>query len=454
MFLHSVQHPEGKPPASAGIDETDSQTQATEIADFSECADFPEWARNLAALFGSGLLECGAERLKRANGPRLAAVLQQPEERARLFPVTRNGIFLAHAAVAPLTGPAQGAMDRWSAEAAAGRQESDAVWLGVRQTREVAAKFLGCSWDEVSLLGPTALGLGLVAQGVAWKEGDEVVYDPLDYPANVYPWMDLIRRGVRPVALARKPGEEIRWETLRRVMTAKTRLVSLATAHYLSGQQPELAVIGPELKTRGILLCLDAIQTLGVLPTAWEEADFLAADAHKWMLGPVGAGVFMVRRRAWEQLLPPLLGSWNVVSPDFLAQSKIVMEEEGRRYEPGSLNLPGIEGMRASLELLQELGPDEVSAHALALARRVREGAREKGFSIYGEQKKNENRVITSLREPSGGWDKTKRRMEEEGIRLSWRKEHGGETLLRVSPHASNTAGEIDHFLEVLGRAD
>ena len=454
MFLHSVQHPEGKPSASAGFDETDSQAEATEIADFSECADFSERARNLAALFGSGLLECGAERLKRANGPRLAAVLEQPEERARLFPVTRNGIFLAHAAVAPITGPAQGAMDRWSAEAAAGRQESDAVWLGVRQTREVAAKFLGCSWDEVSLLGPTALGLGLVAQGVAWKEGDEVVYDPLDYPANVYPWMDLIRRGVRPVALARKPGEEIRWETLRRVMTAKTRLVSLATAHYLSGQQPELAVIGPELKTRGILLCLDAIQTLGVLPTAWEEADFLAADAHKWMLGPVGAGVFMVRRRVWEQLLPPLLGSWNVVSPDFLAQSKIVMEEGGRRYEPGSLNLPGIEGMRASLELLQELGPDEVSAHALALARRVREGAREKGFAIYGEQKKNENRVITSLREPSGGWDKTKRRMEEEGIRLSWRKEHGGETLLRVSPHASNTAGEIDHFLEVLGRAD
>ena len=449
-----MQHPEGKPSASAGFDETDSQTQATEIADFSECADFPEWARNLAALFGSGLLECGAERLKRANGPRLAAVLEQPEERARLFPVTRNGIFLAHAAVAPITGPAQGAMDRWSGEAAAGRQESDAVWLGVRQTREVAAKFLGCSWDEVSLLGPTALGLGLVAQGVAWKEGDEVVYDPLDYPANVYPWMDLIRRGVRPVALARKPGEEIRWETLRRVMTAKTRLVSLATAHYLSGQQPELALIGPELKTRGILLCLDAIQTLGVLPTAWEEADFLAADAHKWMLGPVGAGVFMVRRRAWEQLLPPLLGSWNVDSPDFLAQSKIVMEEGGRRYEPGSLNLPGIEGMRASLELLQELGPDEVSAHALALARRVREGAREKGFSIYGEQKKNENRVITSLREPSGGWDKTKRRMEEEGIRLSWRKEHGGETLLRVSPHASNSAGEIEHFLEVLGRAD
>ena len=256
-------------------------------------------------------------------------MLADPQERARLFPVTRQGIFLAYAAVAPISGPALQAMAQWSEEAAQGRQESEAVWLRIRRTREIVARFLGCAWEEVSLLGPTALGLNLVAQGLAWKGGDEVIYDPLDYPANVYPWMDLARRGVRPVPLQRKEGEPIRWETIRPLVTAKTKLVTLATAHYLSGLQPDLAEIGPELKTRGILLCLDAIQTLGVLPTAWEEADFLSADAHKWMLGPAGAGVFMVRRRVWEKLHPPLLGSWNVVSPEFLAQPTIVLEEEG-----------------------------------------------------------------------------------------------------------------------------
>lgn len=342
-------------------------------------------------------------------------------------------------------------MDAWSESASLGEQENPEIWKRVRHTREVAARFLGCDWEEVSLLGPTALGLGLVALGLAWKEGDEVVYDPLDYPANVYPWVDLARRGVCPVALERKPGESIRWENVQAALTSKTRLVSLATAHYLSGLQPELSRIGPELKKRGVLLCLDGIQTLGVLPTAWPEADFLAADAHKWMLGPVGAGVLLVRRRVWEQMHPPLLGSWNVVSPEFLAQPKMEFEGEGRRYEPGSLNLPGIEGMRASLELLEELGAEEVTRHALGLARRVREGARRAGFQIYGSE--DENRVITSLVEPLSGWGPVKKRMEEKGIRLSWRKEHGGKVLLRISPHAANTLPEIEAFLSLLGTA-
>lgn len=375
-------------------------------------------------------------------------MLASPDERSRLFPFTKEGIFLAHAAVAPITGPARAAMDAWNAEAAAGRQESEAAWKRVAQTRVVAARFLGCEAEEVSLLGPTALGLGLVALGLDWKPGDEVIFDPLDYPANVYPWKELERKQVRAVALQRKPGDPIRWETLRPLITAHTRLVSLATAHYLSGHWPELSLIGPELKQRNILLCLDGIQTLGVLPASFAEADFLAADAHKWMLGPVGAGVLMVRRRVWDRLRPPLLGSWNVVSPEFLAQPEIRFESGGRRYEPGSLNLPGIEGMRASLELLDALGIPQVSAHGLGLARQVREGARRAGFAVYGGD--GEERVITSLIEPSRGWEKIKTRMEKERIRVSWRKEHGGKTLLRVAPHVANTADEIAAFLSAL----
>lgn len=339
-------------------------------------------------------------------------------------------------------------MDAWNAEAASGRQESDAVWKRVAQTRAVAARFLGCGAEEVSLLGPTALGLGLVALGLDWRPGDEVIFDPLDYPANVYPWKELEKKGVRAVPIQRKPGDRIGWEILRLRVTEKTKLVSLATAHYLSGHPPELSVIGPELKKRNILLCLDGIQTLGVLPAAFAEADFLAADAHKWMLGPVGAGVLMVRKRAWDQLRPPLLGSWNVVSPEFLAQPEIRFEAGGRRYEPGSLNLPGIEGMRASLELLDTVGIPEISTHALNLARQVREGARRKGLAIYGGP--GEDRVITSLLEPAGGWEKIKTRMEAAKIRVSWRKEHGGRALLRVAPHLSNTVAEIDEFLKLL----
>lgn len=379
---------------------------------------------------------------------KLSAILASPTERGRLFPVTREGIFLAHAAVAPITGPAQEAMEAWAREASGGRQESEAAWKRVAKTRAVAARFLGCEAEEISLLGPTALGLGLVALGLDWKSGDEVVFDPLDYPANVYPWKELERKGVQAVPIQRNPGDPIGWKTVAPRITPRTRLVSLATAHYLSGHLPDLAEIGPELKKRSILLCLDGIQTLGVLPAAFPEADFLAADAHKWMLGPVGAGVLMVRKRVWDRLRPPLLGSWNVVSPEFLAQTEIRFESGGRRYEPGSLNLPGVEGMRASLELLEAIGPAEVSAHARRLARQIREGAGRAGFAIYGD--KGEERVITSLREPRGGWEPVQKRIEHAKIRVSWRKEHRGETLLRAAPHVSNTEDEIRHFLEVL----
>lgn len=379
---------------------------------------------------------------------KLSALLASPTERSRLFPVTREGVFLAHAAVAPITGPALEAMEAWAREAAGGRQESEATWKRVAKTRAVAARFLGCEAEEISLLGPTALGLGLVALGLDWKSGDEVVFDPLDYPANVYPWKELERKGVRAVPVQRNPGDPIGWKTVEARITPRTRLVSLATAHYLSGHLPDLAEIGPELKKRNILLCLDGIQTLGVLPAAFPEADFLAADAHKWMLGPVGAGVLMVRQRVWDRLRPPLLGSWNVVSPEFVAQPEIRFESGGRRYEPGSLNLPGIEGMRASLELLEVIGPAEVSTHVRRLARQVREGARRAGFATYGGE--GEERVIISLREPPGGWEPVQKRMEQAKIRVSWRKEHRGETLLRVAPHVSNTEDEIRHFLEVL----
>jgi len=126
----------------------------------------------LATLFGFGVLECGVERLKMQGNSPWPMGKETGLDRNRLFPVTKEGIFLAHAAVAPISGPAQEAIANWSEAASQGRQEGEDVWRRVKKTREIASHFLGCDWDEVSLLGPTALGLGLVALGLNWKKGD------------------------------------------------------------------------------------------------------------------------------------------------------------------------------------------------------------------------------------------------------------------------------------------
>ena len=121
----------------------------------------------------------------------------------------------------------------------------------------------------------------------------------------------------------------------------------------------------PSLRDRGILFSVDAIQTLGAFPFETRFVDFLSADAHKWMLGPTAIGIVFVARRNFELCRPTLLGSWNIKSPQFLAQETMDFHETAQRYEPGVLNITGVYGMRASLEMLEATGLDRVAAAIL-----------------------------------------------------------------------------------------
>ena len=173
-------------------------------------------------------------------------------------------------------------------------------------------------------------------------------------------------------------------ELVEAALTPRTRLVALASCHFLSGYRIEADVIGRMLRARGVLFCLDAIQTLGAFETRVDHVDFLSADSHKWMLGPMSAGVFYVREELQERLRPSLLGSWNVRSPNFIAQPDIEFENGGRRYEPGALNIAGILGMKAGIELLLETGISAVSAQLLALKERLIAGLGPLGFHHLG----------------------------------------------------------------------
>ncbi len=133
---------------------------------------------------------------------------------------------------------------------------------------------------------------------------------------------------------------EITPELVLAALTPRTKLVALASCHYLSGFRLDYENIGEELHRRGVLFCLDAIQSLGATTLDVLHIDFLAADSHKWMLGPLGAGIFYVKRRHFETLRPTLVGAWNVVSPGFVAQPEIVFENSARRYEPGRAEPP------------------------------------------------------------------------------------------------------------------
>ncbi|MDB6153675.1 MAG: Aminotransferase class, partial [Chthoniobacteraceae bacterium] len=282
-------------------------------------------------------------------------------ERQLLFPICRDKTFLAHAGVTALPKAVADAICEYTLRASENPQEFGSVLHDIKQARKTCAAFIGAEPGEIALLGPTSLGLSLFANGIPWEWGDEVLCYQGDYPANVYPWLELRRRGVTVRYI--EPGRpgELTPEVVAAACSEKTRLVALASAHFFTGYRIDVDAIGQLLHERGILFSVDAIQTLGAFPLSVEHIDFLSADAHKWMLGPLAIGIVYVKKKHFELLRPTLLGAWNVEAPNFIAQEEIQFVPGAQRYEPGVLNIAGIYGMKAGIDLIMSHSIERVA---------------------------------------------------------------------------------------------
>ena len=379
-------------------------------------------------------------------------ILADEALRHHLFPVTAKRIFLAHAGVAPLPGPCVAAL-KHEAERASHSQESAEFMVEIEAIRRVGARLINANSDEVALLGPTSLGLNLVANGLDWKDGDEVVCYPDDYPANVYPWVALASKGVKVVPLLPERMGEITPELVLAALTPKTKLVALASCHYLSGFRLDYETIGEELHRRGVLFCLDAIQSLGATTLDVLHIDFLAADSHKWMLGPLGAGIFYVKRRHFETLRPTLVGAWNVVSPGFVAQPEIVFENSARRYEPGALNLLALHGMKASLELILGLGVTQIEARLLDLRSFCEDKLLAAKFKVIGFANRRSQKcgITTIALDSEEKAVALAKKLRDNRIDVSLRHARSGTACIRLSPHFYNTEEEIEEVIKIMG---
>lgn len=378
------------------------------------------------------------------------------DEKLRLdsFPVARERIFLAHAGVTVLPRCAADAMRDHIEASCLHHQEFGDVLRDVARTRGVCAKAIGAHADEIALLGPTSLGLSLFANGLDWKPGDELVCYADDYPSNVYPWTALASRGVVIRHVRPESPGRITPDAVEAALTGRTKLVALASAHFLSGWRIDVDAIGKLLHSRGILFSVDAIQTVGAEPFSVENVDFLSADAHKWMLGPLAIGIVYVAKRNFELCRPTLLGAWNVRSPEFVAQEEIVFEQTARRYEPGVLNITGMYGMKASLEMLLAVGLENVRLSILHARDDLQRRLREMGFVFLSPDETDPLRSgILTCRHPAKESAALFSRLGEAGIVASLRSLRDGSQWIRFSPHYYNSLEEIDRVGGVLRSA-
>jgi len=372
--------------------------------------------------------------------------------RRREFPISARKIYCAHAADAPLPRRVADAMHQSIERASVDARNYDNELIRIEETRRAAARLLGAEADEISFTGPTASGLNAIANGLDWEKGDEVVCYLDDYPANVYPWLVLERRGVKPVLLETESIGEITPEIVARALTDRTKLVALTSASYCSGYRIDLEAIGALCAERGVLFSVDAIQTLGAAPVPLANVDFLSAGAQKWMLGPSGAGIMFVKKSRRELLRPAIIGGWNVVSPNFIAQREVDFEEGGRKFEPGAYTHSVLAGLRAAVDLLLEAGTGEIWQQIQMLTQSLRDQIESAGFEFLSPSEVKNRSGILTFRHPRVSSDRLAEALSKNDIVVSLRFDRAERAWLRVSPHFYNTTAEITEIATVLLR--
>ena len=367
-----------------------------------------------------------------------------------LFPVTANIVYMNCAAVGPLSVPAAEAM---IAHATDQREYGALHWRDwyaeYVRLREAAARLLNATPQEIAILKNTSEGLSFVAQGIRWRAGDNVVTTDLEFPSNSTPWRSLDRRGVA-LRVVQSRGGAFAPDDVEALIDERTRVVTLSSVAFHNGFAADLEAIGEICARRGVLFCVDAIQSVGVLPMDVRRfrIDFLAADGHKWMCGPEGASIFFVAKDKLEQLDVIEHGWTNIDRRGKFIDCPDDLLPDSRRFEAGSLNTNGIYGLRASLELLLETGIDTIAEYVVALASRFAERLEGIGWRVASPRPIRSAIVGATPPGVEPSLLRWHRLLEENGVVCAPR-----EGMLRFSPHLFNEDAEVDKVIELLSRA-
>lgn len=367
------------------------------------------------------------------------------------FSILDHLTFFNHAGVAPISPAAAAALRDYAAHAESRAYVGGGWYRRVKEVKQAAARLINArGHHEIAFVGNTSAGLGLVARGLDWVPGDNVVITAVEYPANRYPWEDLKRFGVDVIEVEQMPDGRIDVEDVTDAITDRTRVVSLSHVQYASGFRIDLKPISDQLKqlpgSRG-LLCVDAIQSVGALPVDVRAMgiDFLAADGHKWLLAPEGCGIFYCREDLIEELHPPVVGWMNMVNATNYGDYQFEFQDDARRFEPGSYNLPGIFALGASIDMLLEIGIDVVWSRIESLTARLCDGLRDKGYRVFSPRRDSQRSGIVVFDAPDGQAQRIVTELEKKNIIIALR-----EGRLRASPHFYNTEEQIDRLLDAL----
>jgi cysteine desulfurase/selenocysteine lyase len=359
------------------------------------------------------------------------------------FPVTRDLIYLNHAAVAPLSGPAARAMKSLADDVCCyGSLHYDKWMEAYADLRAAAAKLINASPGEIAILKNTSEGISTVAEGLHWKAGDKVIVFEEEFPANYYPWLRLERRGVELKALSI-------YDPIEKIAAAieGARLLAISYVNFLSGFRVDLRRIGELCSRHRCFFFVDAIQGMGAFPIDVEAChiDALSADGHKWMLGPEGNAVLYVRQK-WLGAIEPVEFGWtNPVNYADYSSRDMTLRPDAGRYECGTLNTIGCFGLRAAIEFLLNIGIDNIAAAIQSLADQLETSVRARGYDVITRRTHDTGSGIVTFRHPSVDCQSIVNDLERNRVVATSRQ-----GWIRMSPHFYISPEDVEQVVETL----
>lgn len=364
------------------------------------------------------------------------------------MPVVERWIYLDHAGVAPLPRSVADAVEAsMRSRCLFGRSELEKGHGAISERcREAAGRLIGAPAASVALMQNTAEGINVVAQGLSWRDGDNVVTADVEFPSNVLPWRNLARRGVE-VRLVPSRGGLLAAEDVEAAMDARTRVLALSHVEFVSGQVNDLARLGAACRRRGAHFVVDAAQSLGALAVDVGALgiDALCACGWKWLLGPLGTGLLYVAPALLDALAPTFVGPGSVQHGDPLDYTLAPMPGAAR-FEYSTRDLAAVDGLTAALGLIERAGAAAVEARVQQHARVLRRALTGLGCEVLGGADAVPSGIV-SFR--AAAWDANALadRLRDEGVLALERCGY-----VRMSPHFYNTEGEIEEALRAVDR--
>ena len=362
------------------------------------------------------------------------------------FEICKQFVFLDHAAQSPTHQRMVTRVNEYLSDSTF-YNHYEMRWLDYAESvRNYAARLVRTTPKSIAFVNNVTMGACIVANGVKIIKGDNIVVPANQFPANVYPWLNLQGRGIE-VRLVKLPRNESCYDILFKSVDTKTRLIAISLVEYDDGFRHNLKLVSDFCRNQNILLFVDAVQGLGALQFSVQKVpvDFLAVSGHKWLLGPTGQGFLYIRPEHLSSIYILLRGWLSVENPwDFHNYSQS-FKSSTTQIEGGTANLMGISALGAGLEMILEADPKKIEAQVLSLTSFLAKRLSDKGYRLTTNLQERYRSGILSFQHPRISSKEISQSLSSHNVQVSERNDK-----IRVSPHFYNTVDDINALIDAL----